>query len=181
MTPKLQYSEPELVALLQQKDQRAYNYLYDNYANALYGVIHKIIRDADEAADILQDAFVKIWRNIEHYDADKGKLFTWMLNITRNMAIDFIRSAQSKNDKKTETLTPETALPIQDFSSQIKTDHLGLSGILNELKAEHKAIIDLAYFKGYTQEEISKELDVPLGTVKTRARSALSILKNFFN
>lgn len=180
MPSKLPYTESELVELLKLKNQRAYNYLYDNYSAAIYGVICKVISDTDEAADVMQEAFIKIWKHIGQYDTSKGRLFTWMIKIARNLAIDYARSSRSRNNNKTETLTEATPLAVGDYTDHIKTDHLGLNKVIDELTLEQKAIIDLAYFQGYTQEEIAKELNVPLGTVKTRARAALLKLKHLF-
>ncbi|HRG93075.1 MAG TPA: sigma factor, partial [Chitinophagaceae bacterium] len=86
------YGETELVALLQERNGQAFSYLYDNYSGALLGVIGGIITDRDLAGDVLQNVFVNIWRKIDLYDPSKGRLFTWMLNIARNAAIDEVRS-----------------------------------------------------------------------------------------
>lgn len=180
MPSKLTYTESELIELLKLKSQRAYNYLYDNYSAAIYGVICNVINDTDEAADVMQEAFIKIWKNIGQYDTSKGRLFTWMIKIARNLAIDCARSSRSRSNSKTETLTDETPLTVGDYTDHIKTDHLGLNKVIDELTSDQKTIIDLAYFQGYTQEEIAKKLNVPLGTVKTRARAALLKLKHLF-
>ncbi|HWJ25677.1 MAG TPA: sigma-70 family RNA polymerase sigma factor, partial [Flavisolibacter sp.] len=92
MSTKLKYEEQELVAALRQKQNHAFSYLYDHYAGALYGVINQILNDAELSNDVLQETFVNIWKRIDSYDATKGRLFTWMLNIARNAAIDKTRS-----------------------------------------------------------------------------------------
>lgn len=175
------YTDEELVDLLKSKDQRAYNYLYDHYADALFGMISRVIGENETATDILQESFVKIWRNISLYDANKGRLFTWMINIARNTAIDFKRSGQSKRDKQTNSLDTEVNIIPESFTTYTKTDHLGLQKVMEELKEDHRIIIEMAYFQGYTQDEISKELNIPLGTVKTRARAALIQLRQILN
>lgn len=180
MHSKPSYTEAQLIELLKLKNQRAYNYLYDHYSAAIYGVVCRVVGDEDEAADVMQEAFIRIWKNIEQYSADKGRLFTWMINVARNLAIDHIRSARSKNSSKTESLTESTPLATRGYIDAIKIEHVGLNTVLDELTVEQKKIIDLAYFQGYTQEEIAKELDIPLGTVKTRARAALLKLKHLF-
>jgi RNA polymerase sigma-70 factor, ECF subfamily len=172
------YAEFELVSLLKRKDERAYNYLYDNYSAALYGVIMKVVNIEETASDVLQEVFVKIWRNIESYDQQKGKLFTWMLNIARNTAIDTVRSKSYKNDQKIRELGNDVHVNNAPLTATIKIDHIGLQKVLEQLTEEQRLLIDLAYFKGYTQEEISKELEVPLGTVKTRIRNALLRLRD---
>ena len=91
----LKYTEEELLNLLKNKDGNAFSYLYDNYSAALYGVILRILKQDEGAAeDILQDAFMKIWSKMAMYDASKGTLFTWMLNIARNSAIDALRTVK---------------------------------------------------------------------------------------
>lgn len=181
-TPSLQkikkYNETELVDLLKAKNQRAYNYLYDNYSGALYGVIIKVMGSREEATDVLQDSFVKIWKNISRYDQSKGRLFTWMLQITRNTAIDYMRSGPAQKEKKTNRLEPGSAYIDNHNVTFTPTDHLGLAKVIEGLRAEDKQIVDMAYFGGMTQNEIAEKLAIPLGTVKTRARKALTQLKN---
>jgi len=172
------YTESELVVLLKSKDRNAYNYLYDNYAGALYGIIMNVIGKEDLARDILQEVFVKIWRNIDQYESSKGRLYTWMLNIARNSAIDVLRSAKYNKDKKTGSIDNNVDMNSGSMATMIKTDHLGLNKIVDGLKDEYRQIINLAYFKGYTQEEVAEELNIPLGTVKTRTRTALMQLKD---
>jgi RNA polymerase sigma-70 factor (ECF subfamily) len=86
------YSEDELIRLLKIKEPSAFSYLYDNYSGALFGIIYKMLDDRQLAEDVLQEAFVKIWNSFSNYDSLKGRLFTWMLNIARNLTIDTIRS-----------------------------------------------------------------------------------------
>lgn len=172
------YSETELVLLLKAKDQRAYNYLYDNYSGALYNVIVKVLGTREEGVDVLQESFIKIWKNIGNYDVNKGKLFTWMLQITRNTAIDFTRSGPAQKDKLTNRLENDSPIMEQNKFTFLSMDHLGLNKVIDGLRVEDKQIVDLAYFKGYTQQEIAHKLAIPLGTVKTRARKALIQLKN---
>ena len=177
MQEKQTYTELELVLLLRAKDRRAYSYLYDNYAAALYSIVVKVLGEREESVDILQESFIKIWKNIESYDATKGRLFTWMLQITRNTAIDFTRSGLVKKEKLTNRLATDSPIAEQNKFSYIPVDHLGLAKVIEGLGKDEKLIVDLAYFKGFTQQEIASQLSIPLGTVKTRARNALIKLK----
>ena len=95
LTEKL---EKEIVSLLENGDKKAIAILYENYSDALYGVIKKIIRDDDTAQDVLQESFVKIWRYSKKYDSSKAKLFTWLYRIAYNTAIDKVRSLKNKDD-----------------------------------------------------------------------------------
>lgn len=173
--PEKKYTEAELVNLLKQNDKVAFSYLYDNYSAALFGIILKILnQDKEISEDLLQEVFIKIWKKIDTYDSIKGTLFTWMLNIARNTAIDKVRSL-----KNISIQSLDNNVHIVDKIHQHKSveDKIGIKEVVNKLKPEYKSIIDLAYFGGYTQEEISEELNLPLGTVKTRARAALSELR----
>lgn len=177
MAGEKKYSEEELVLLLQQKDQHAFSYLYDNYAGALNGIICRMVEEDQLAEDILQESFLKIWNNFAQYDSSKGRLFTWMINLTRNLTIDTLRS---KGYKKQQKISKDENSVInyhdKNYGSD-RFDSIGLRKQVSNLKPEQKSIIDLAYFNGYTQEEISKELGIPLGTVKTRMRSAIMELR----
>jgi len=169
------YTESELVTLLKERQQNAFGYLYDNYSGSLYSVILSIITDRDLASDVLQEVFVKIWRQIETYDATKGRLFTWMMNITRNASIDTLRSKGYQNNQQNRELTDAVYESVGSVSTN--TDKIGLRQLVYKLKQEYRVLVELAYFQGYTQEEISKIMDIPLGTVKTRLRSALIQLR----
>lgn len=169
------YSEQELVNLLQQRNEKAFSYLYDNYSGALLSIVNAIVADKETANDVLQNVFINIWRKIESYDASKGRLFTWMLNIARNAAIDEVRSKGYNNSLKNVPL-PETN-EIAGAVTGTNINDVGLKKILGNLKGELRVLVDMSYFQGFTHEEISKALNLPLGTVKTRIRSALTQLR----
>lgn len=177
MGDTLKYSEEELVSSLVQKDQQAFSYLYDNYAGALNAVILKMVDNKELTEDILQEAFVKIWNNFENYDKTKGRLFTWMLNITRNLTIDTLRSKSFKKQQKISG-DENSVSSMEDTKTGLdKFDAMGLRKQVSNLKEDQRFIIDLAYFVGFTQDEISKQLGIPLGTVKTRMRTAILELR----
>jgi RNA polymerase sigma-70 factor (ECF subfamily) len=173
----IKYSEEELIQLLKTGDESAFSYLYDHYSGALFGVIFKIIGDQPLAEDILQEAFVKIWNNFSSYDSSKGRLFTWMLNITRNLTIDTLRSKSYKKQSKIQGSENAVNYAGSNVNENERFDAMGIRKQTSLLKEDQKQIIDMAYFDGFTQEEISKKLGIPLGTVKTRMRAAISVLK----
>lgn len=181
MAEPIKYSEEELVLLLRQRDQQAFSYLYDHYAAALNGVIFRMVEDRELAADILQEAFVKIWNNFTSYDHSKGRLFTWMLNIARNLTIDTLRSKGYKKQSKISGDENSVSNFTDDGRTADRFDAFGIRKQLANLRPEQRSIIDLAYFHGYTQDEISKELDIPLGTVKTRMRAAIIELRKILD
>jgi RNA polymerase sigma factor (sigma-70 family) len=165
------------VSLLRNRDNKAFAYLYDNYASALYSIILQVVSDAELANDVLQEVFVNIWRRIEQYDATKGRLFTWMMNIARNASIDTLRSRSYQNSRKNQSIQ-ENVDTIQGTDVlQPGVDTIGLRKVPEKLKEEQRILIELAYFKGYTHEEIAELEKIPLGTVKTRIRNALIQLR----
>lgn len=171
------YTEQELVSLLKNRDNKAFGYLYDHYSGALYSIILQILNDTELASDVLQDVFINIWRKIESYDSTKGRLFTWMLSIARNASIDTLRSKTYQNDRKNQSMDNQAEEVLIAFITQVNVDNIGFRKLLGQLKEEQRLLIDLAYFKGYTHEEIAELEKLPLGTVKTRIRSALLQLR----
>jgi RNA polymerase sigma-70 factor (ECF subfamily) len=167
--------ETVLVAQLQARDEKALSFLYDKYAAALYGVALKIVKREELAEDVLQETFIKIWSAFSQYDSSKGRLFTWMLNICRNKAIDKIRSGSYRVGLKTQDIE-ETNTATFAGSMQTQPDHIGIKEITEKLIPDQKVIIDMMYFGGFTQSEVAEELNIPLGTVKTRARNAIKTL-----
>lgn len=166
--------ESQLVAWLRDRDQQVMSVLYDRCSAALFGVIKKVVTDDYAAEDLLQEVFLKIWRAGEQYRPEKGRLFTWMLHVARNTAIDYIRSKRFKASIRTEELDVNTAV-----NERVTTpvDHIGLKEVIATLKPEHQQVLDLLYFGGLTQEQAAEELGIPLGTVKTRARTAVQVLR----
>jgi RNA polymerase sigma factor, sigma-70 family len=171
------YSEQELINALKAKDDQAFSYLYDHYSGSLYSIILQIVKSPEIAGDVLQEVFINIWRKIETYDPLKGRLFTWMLNISRNASIDMLRSRNYQNSQKNQEIT-DNVYGI-DQATQTSIDSIGLSKFLGKLRPEQRVLIELAYFKGYTHDEISQIEDIPLGTVKTRIRNALLQLRDY--
>ena len=166
--------ENALVERLHQRDETVIGDLYDRYGAALYGVVVKIVNNEHTAEDVLQDAFTKIWQNGQRYDRKKGTLFTWMLNITRNTAIDRIRSAQHRQKIQPIDISVYNNPSLQTSPS---TDTIGLRKIVSRLEPKYRMMIDLAYFGGYTHKEIEEKLNLPLGTIKSRLRIAMRELR----
>ena len=142
------------------------------------GVISRIIKKEELAEEILQDVFLKIWDRIDSYDATKGKLFTWMLNIARNQAIDKTRSKEFSKGKKTEDIENFVSKVDKNDYTELSVESIGLSELLKQLPEDQRFVIDQHYLKGYTQAEVSEEFNLPLGTVKTRMRLAMKGLRN---
>lgn len=179
MTTIITSIEKEITDLLAQRSSRAVSLIYDNYGAAIYGVILRIVGDEALAKDVMQEAFMKIWKNADSYNKEKGRLFTWLINISRNAAIDKTRSKGYRKSASSNDITEEV-FRLSDESSQIKTEHIGLRNLVDRLEPEQKKVIDMVYFGGYTHQETSDELQVPLGTVKSRIKIAIRELKKVF-
>lgn len=166
-----------LISKFQQKDQKAFEELYNMYGDSMHGVIYNIVRDSDTAEEIMQDVFIKAWNNSSSYAPEKGRFFTWILNIARNAAIDKTRSKAFKNSKK--NLDAEYFVDILQTSESLddKTDAIGIKKFVKKLAKKCIEVIELLYFKGYTQQEASEALDMPIGTIKTRNRNCIKELR----
>ncbi len=170
--------EKEIVTLLERGDKKAITLLYDNYANALYGVIKKIIADDDTAQDVLQESVIKIWRYAKKYDASKAKLFTWLYRITYNTAIDKVKSQKNKDDKEIQI---EKSTVYKISVDELNQDVMDMQKHLGNLDEKYQIVINALFFEGMTQQEASEELDIPLGTIKSRLKIGLRELKKIYN
>lgn len=172
-------TQEKLLPLMLLKDERSFTTLYEMYSKSLFSVITNLIKDREEAEDVLQEVFVKIWKNIETYNESKGRLYTWMLNIARNTSIDKLRSKGFNNSQK--NLSADNFVHLLDDSNKLnnKIDAIGIKDFVKKLKPKCIQLIDLLFFKGYTQQEASEELEIPLGTVKTHNRNCMNDLRNF--
>lgn len=170
--------QDQLIDQLQKGDQRSLEQLYGLYSKSIYGIIFNIIRDEKIAEEILQDVFLKIWHNASSYDPSKGRFFTWILNIARNAAIDKLRSKDFRNRKGDIRVDRFTDIWEAKSNSPGKLDSIGLNKYIELLEPLCKKLIDLLFFKGFTQKETAEELQIPLGTVKTRNRLCIDKLRS---
>ncbi len=170
--------QDKLIEELQSGNEKAFERIYELYSQSTYGIIHSIIKDAAIAEEVLQDVFIKIWNNASSYNSDKGRFFTWILNIARNASIDKIRSKDFKNKKL--NLKSDNFVDILESKSNFfgKIDAIGLQKYIDSLGPTCRKLIDLLFFKGFTQKETSEELQMPLGTVKTKNRGCIEKLRS---
>ncbi len=169
--------EEKIMSLLHEQRHEAVGLLYDNYSAALFGVILRVVRSRELAEQVLQDTFVKAWRFGQQYDRSKGRLFTWLLNIARNTAIDATRTGHYKFYAKTDDIQ---ALAHREGSEALNPEHIGLRQLVGQLDEKYRVLIEKIYFEGYTQQEVEEELGIPIGTVKTRLRYAIQELRAKF-
>ena len=164
----------EIIDRLKKRDEKALSYLYDNYAAALNGIILRILLSEKVSEEVLQQTFLKVWDKIDQYDESKATLFTWMSRIARNNAIDIKRLKSYQNLQNTESFDLE-AHNHQDIRSNMA--HIDAETLIGNLDEKHRLVIDYVYLRGYTQSQTAEELQIPLGTVKTRLRNAILELR----
>ena len=169
--------EKHIVELLQERNDKAISLLYEHYGDTLYGVAKKVVRDEELAQDVLQESFVKIWKKSDSYDASKAKLFTWLFRITRNTAIDKLRSVNTKTDK-------EIQIDVSDVYNlgvdSIRPEFMDVRENLDKIEDKYQIVLEALFFHGMTQQEASDELDIPLGTIKSRLKIGLRELKKIY-
>lgn len=166
-----------LVERFRKKDAAAFEKLYAMYAENICGAINTIVGDDALAQEICQDVFLKAWNNAERYNSSKGRFFTWILNIARNAAIDKVRSKSHKDSKKNLPADYFVGSLAHEEKQDAAVDIDRLRSLVKGLKAKCIELIEMLYFRGYTQKEAAEELDIPVGTVKTRNRSCISQLR----
>lgn len=175
----IEHDDIILYLKLQQKDKEALERLYDKYEKLLYSFSYRMVQDSHLAEEVVQEVFIKLWKGNGVYDDSKGKFSSWLLTMTRNTAIDIIRKTKKELSSEIEE---RDSLQSQDQSieDQVEWKEEGsrLRKAVDLLKQEQKRMIDLFYFKGLTQQRISEECNLPLGTVKGRIRLALKHLKS---
>lgn len=166
-----------LVLQFQKKDVKAYEQLYNMYCNSISGVINAIVKNDEVVQEITQDVFIKAWNNAESYSSKKGRFFTWLLNIARNAAIDYTRSKKFKQSKQNLNSDFFVDIIASNDNLDAKVNAIGLKEFVNKLTDTCKSVIQLLYFKGFTQKEASEELQMPLGTIKTKNRTCIGNLR----
>nr|WKN38875.1 sigma-70 family RNA polymerase sigma factor [Tunicatimonas sp. TK19036] len=170
-------NESTQVALLKERAPRALDYVYEAYAASLYGIIYRVVGEEGVAEELLKDTFVTIWEKIDAYDSQKYRFFTWIMQIARNQAMDYLRS-------KKDTQSGEADLVLSNgptIEMLLKKHDRPLQNLLDNLPPEQGEVIKLVYFAGYSQIEAAKKLNISLETIKTRLRSALIKLRELLH
>jgi len=171
--------QPDLLIMrMQEGNEMAFSRIYERYHKALLGVIYNVVKKQDIAEEILQDVFMKIWKNADSYDADQGRFFTWALNISRNAAIDYLRSKAHKNDSLNLSRDYFVNIPEDGTNElEIQTDSLGIMTWVKKLQPMCIKVIDLIFFKGFTFKDAAHDLAIPEGTLKSRHRKCVQELR----
>ena len=174
----------ELMERIVRRDDRALEELYERFSRALYAVILSIVKKKEDAEEILCEIFFQVWEKAPSYDLGKGSVYTWLLTLARNRAIDKIRSKSYKNDKQNDDDVDEMDA-FTNMNNPSPLDNILLSeraalvkSALAQIPPDQKQVLEVAYFEGYTQSEIAIRMNLPMGTVKTRMRSGMKALQD---
>ena len=170
--------ERNIIDLLRERNEKGMELLFDHYGDTLFGVAYKVTKDEDLAKDVVQLSLMKIWDKIDTYNQEKSKLFTWIFRITRNTAIDKLRSVNLKSDQ-------EIQIEVSDVynvgTESVNPDHLDLRKHLDALDEKYQVVMEALFFQGMTQQEASEALDMPLGTIKSRLKIGLRELRKIYD
>jgi len=169
--------EKNIVQLIQAGDNKFVELLYDHYSASLYGMVLRIVKDDMVAEDVMQDSFIKIWKKSADFKPEKSRLFTWLLTICRNTAIDRLRSSKKKKENEIQS---DDSLVYNIGEEKINPEVLDIHKHLSKIDKKYIDVINALFFQGMTQQEISEKLNVPLGTVKTRLKIGLRELRKFY-
>jgi len=172
--------ESRLISDLKERNNISFRRLYISYSSSLLGIILRVVPSREVAEDILQDTFVKIWRSLDQYDPGKARLFTWMATMARNSAIDYKRGKSFAKSILNEDIDSVFTQVDRYHHVNERTDTIGIRDLMHTLPDSQKQVLNLVYFHGYTQAEVSDELQMPLGTVKSKIRLAVKALRTCF-
>lgn len=178
---KLRLSEDKLIEGLQNMDGSAMSALYRMYSDSLYRVISTIVVIEEVAQDLLQETFIKIWKSFKQYDPGKGRLYTWMARLARNISIDYLRSVNYRNYTVSENLSESTLQIDQKFQVSYNPELIGVKDMTNILNEDQRSALDLIYFKGYTHVQAAEELNITVGILRSRLQSSITELRRTFN
>ncbi|QHW32003.1 RNA polymerase sigma factor [Paenibacillus rhizovicinus] len=171
----------ELLTGILNRDPEALKLIYERYERSIYTFSYRIVKDAMLAEEIVQELFMRIWHAAERYDPAQGQLASWMFTVTRNIAIDALRRRQTRTSQQVteaEKLNRKPD-PESDTESLAAANIVGeqVRSAIKQLSGEQQEVMELIYFNGYTQQEVSAKCDIPLGTVKSRVRLAMKALR----
>ena len=176
-------ADEDLISLVEANDAEAFAVLYDRHNQAAYSLAYRMMGERQSADDLMQDAFLKVWRGAGSYRSERGSVRTWILSIVHNRGIDQLRSLASRRrtQQKIEASAPRSQ-PSEAFAQSWRNSQREqVREALKTLPPEQLKVLELAYFSGYTHVEIARLLDLPLGTVKGRMRLGLKKIKDYFD
>jgi RNA polymerase sigma-70 factor, ECF subfamily len=180
MAVQIRADDSGLVARMQRRDPQALAELYDRYGAVTYSLILRVVRDTGIAEDLVQETFLRVWNRVSGFDAQKGSIGPWLLAVARNRAIDYLRSAGGRERNAVEYEESDHPSLYCDMEKDILASDKArkVKSAIDKLPANHRQVIELAYFEGLSQTEMAERMGQPLGTVKTWVRTALKNLRD---
>lgn len=166
--------QSKIITLISKQDEKGISLLYDNYAPSLLGIVSRIVKNKEIAEEVLQNVFLSVWNNIDGFNDKKGTFFTWMASIARNAALDQVRLKGFQVFKDAEEIDNQVINTSLSFTD---TDKVDVERLLGRLEEKNKVVLDLIYLQGNSQRNVAEILDIPLGTVKSRLRVAIKVLR----
>lgn len=170
----------ELISRIAQGDESAFEALYDDISSKVFGLIRRVLRDASQSEEVLQEVFVEVWQQAARYDADRGRATSWIMVMAHRRAVDRVRASQSSKERDLREGIKEFQDSYDDVQDTVEAHMEGerVQLALKTLSEAQRKAIELAYFGGYTHQEVAGLLEVPVGTVKTRIRDGMIKLRD---
>ncbi|MBI1808196.1 MAG: sigma-70 family RNA polymerase sigma factor [Ignavibacteria bacterium] len=173
-----------MIQKIKQNQESALSELYDRYGQLLYSFVMRMLRSVEDAEDIVQDVFLQVWNKADSYEQTKGTVYTWLVTMTRNRAIDRLRSKGYKKHSReidiNSLIMVADEVPSNPHTKTVANESQQMvAGALKQLSVDQQQVLALAYYEGYSQSEIAAKLNVPLGTVKSRMRKGLMTMRSW--
>src|SRR6476469_8845678 len=170
-------SDEAVVALCARSDEIALAELYDRYGGVAYGLARRIVRDDALAEDVVQDAFLGIWRGAARFVPERGKASTWILTLVHRRAVDLVRREERRRTEALPESEPVAPTGAADDELWLRLERERVQAALAQLPGPQREAIELAYYGGFTQSELAERLGEPLGTIKSRMFAGLRRLR----
>ena len=169
-----------LLLLTARGDEAAFRQLYDQVAGAVYGLVKRIVRNPAQSEGVAQEVLVEVWRLATRFDPERGTGKTWILTLAHRRAVDRVRSSQAATDRDTRygVANHEPDHDQVSDEAQVRLEQRQVRRALGELTEVQRTAVELAYYKGFTHQQVAQTLDIPLGTAKTRLRDGLIHLRD---
>ena len=172
-------TDAEIIGLVASRDRRAFDELYDRYAQIIFNLCIRILKKETDAQDVMQEIFVQVWRDAGRFDPGRASVKTWLFTIARSRSLDRYRSRKAVETRIEGSEDDLSNLPIGKDLQESSVTQQYVHHALSQLSGEQRLVLELSYYEGLTQEEIAEQLGEPLGTIKSRIRSALIKLRGF--
>ncbi|MDD0858977.1 ECF RNA polymerase sigma factor SigK [Arthrobacter alpinus] len=169
-----------MIRLVALGDEAAFEELYDAVAPRVYGLVRRVVRDQAQSEEVTQEVFVDVWAQASRFDADRGKAMSWILVIAHRRAVDRVRASQASSDRDLRQGIKEYQESYDDVADTVETqmEAVRVRKALETLTESQREAISLAYYGGYTHQEVAELLKIPVGTVKTRIRDGMIRLRD---